>query len=247
MEKRAQPWTLGGLADLLGGELHGPADLPIARPAPAHGEDPQGIAFCESDDYIAKAEASGVGAILVPRGATTHKPSIAVDSPRAAFGMLLAMAARPLPLNAGVHATAVVSAEAQVHETAAIGPYAVVERGARIGAGVRIYPFAYIGEDCDVGDQATIYPHAVLYQDVEIGARTIIHAGAILGADGFGFVWDGRRRVKVPQVGRVEIGADCEIGAGTTIDRATAGATRIGRGTKLDNLVQIGQDRKSVV
>lgn len=242
METRAQSWTLGGLADLLGGELHGPADFPIARPAPAHSDDPEGIAFCESPDYIAKAEACGVGAILVPRGTSTAKPSIAVDSPRAAFGMLLALSARPLPLNLGVHPTAIVSPDAQVHETAAIGPYVVIERGARIGAAARIYPFAYIGEDCAVGDHATVYPNAILYQDVEVGARTIIHAGAVLGADGFGFVWDGKRRVKVPQVGRVEIGEDCEIGAGTTIDRATVGVTRIGRGTKLDNLVQIGHN-----
>ncbi len=105
-----------------------------------------------------------------------------------------------------------------------------------------MYPFAYIGEGCELGEGTVVYPHAVLYRDVTTGRRCRIHAGAVLGADGFGYVWDGQRRVKIPQVGRVVLGDDVEIGANSAVDRATAGETRIGSGTKLDNLVQIGHN-----
>jgi UDP-3-O-[3-hydroxymyristoyl] glucosamine N-acyltransferase len=118
----------------------------------------------------------------------------------------------------------------------------VVEQGAEIGTGSRIYSFAYVGENCRLGEGCTLYPHSVLYQDVTLGARSIIHSGAVLGADGFGYAWDGSRRVKIPQVGAVVLGDEVEIGANTTIDRATAGATVVGTGTKLDNLVQVGHN-----
>lgn len=227
---------------MLKGELRGPAELRIDRPAPADSDDPHGIAFCESEDYLAVAESSGVAALLVSRSMAVSKPHVAVDSPRAAFGMLLALSARPLPIEQGIHPTASVSPLAEVHESACIGPFVVIERGAEVAGGARVYPFCYVGENCVVGESATLYPSVTLYQDVEIGARTIIHSGAVIGADGFGFVWDGKRRVKVPQIGRVVIGQDAEIGAGTTIDRATAGETVIGRGTKIDNQVQIGHN-----
>jgi UDP-3-O-[3-hydroxymyristoyl] glucosamine N-acyltransferase len=173
---------------------------------------------------------------------SSKKPHIKVDSPRVAFGMLLALSARPLPLQAGIHETALISPLAEVHESASVGPYVVVEAGAKIGAGARVYPFCYVGEGCSIGEKAVLYPNVTLYQDVEVGARAIIHSSAVLGADGFGFVWDGKRRIKVPQVGRVLIGDDAEIGAASTIDRATAGSTVIGRGTKIDNLVQVGHN-----
>ncbi len=242
MEKRSQGWTLGEVATMLKGELVGPAELRVDRPAPADSDDPTGIAFCESDEYLAVAERSGVGSLLISSTSSSSKPHIRVASPRAAFGMLLALSSRPLPIEPGIHPTAIVSPEAVVHENASIGPYVVVERGATIGAGARVYAFTYIGESCIVGENAILYPNVTLYQDVEVGARTIIHSSAVLGSDGFGFVWDGRRRVKVPQVGRVVIGEDAEIGAATTIDRATAGETVVGRGTKLDNQVQVGHN-----
>lgn len=242
METRSHGWTLGSLAGILKGELHGPTDMAIARPVAADSDDPLGIAFCESDEYLAKAEQHGVGALILKHGSDSTKPFIAVDSPRASFGMLLALSVRPLPINSGIHETALVSDEATVHETACIGPYVVVEKGAVIAAGVRIYPFCYVGENCEIGESSILYPNVTLYQDVEIGARAIVHSSAVLGADGFGFVWDGKRRVKVPQVGRVVLGDDVEVGAATTIDRATAGETSVGRGTKLDNLVQVGHN-----
>ncbi len=246
MATTTRSWTLGELAGLLGGELDGPTEHRIHRPVQAGSSDPEGITFAESAEYLARVIDTTVGAVLAPRGAPSIGiPTIQVDRPRQAFGKLLVLFDRELPIAPGVHPTAVVSDEAQISDTASIGAYAVVERGARIGSDTRVFAFAYIGDECVVGEGVTIYPHAVLYQDVVVGDRSIIHAGAVLGADGFGFVWDGpaqSKRVKVPQVGRVEIGPDVEIGALTTIDRATAGSTVIHEGAKLDNLVQIGHN-----
>jgi UDP-3-O-[3-hydroxymyristoyl] glucosamine N-acyltransferase len=235
--------TLGEIAKLVGGELHGPQELPISGPGSLDTESTGRILFAVSADFLKQAEASDAAAILLPRELNSGtKPYIKVDDPRRAFMVLLHGAARPLPLSPGIHPTAVVDSGAVVSSQAQIGAYAVVERGAHIEAGCRIYPFAYIGEDCVVEEGVIVYPHAVLYQQVRVGRGSIIHAGAVLGADGFGFVWDGKQRVKVPQIGNVAVADNCEIGALTTVDRAMVGDTKVGEGTKLDNHVHIGHN-----
>lgn len=243
METQVHGWTLGEIAAMVGGELVGPADLRITRCVPAGYEDPHGITFAESDEYLALCTATKVGAVIVPRSTPELTvPTVRVDSPRMAFGLLLSRFARPLPLSPGVHPTAIVSQNAVVDPSASIGAYAVVEDGARIGASCRVYAFAYIGESCVLGESCVVFPHAVLYQDVALGARCIVHSGAVVGADGFGFVWDGKKQQKVPQIGGVLIGDDVEIGANTCIDRATCGETLVGDDTKLDNMVQVGHN-----
>jgi len=243
MEKDTPGWTLAELAELLGGVVAGHPNHIVRRPVPAESDDPEGIAFCESEPYLEKAHVHGVGALILPHTMFSHlKPTIHVEHPRVAFGKLLAMSRRPLPIQPGIHPTAVVDPDAEVDESAFIGAYVVVEQGARVGAKAKIFPHCYVGENCTVGDGAVLYPQVVLYQDVSVGARTVLHSGVVLGADGFGFIWDGKQQVKVPQVGQVAIGDDAEIGANTTIDRATAGATSVGQGTKLDNLIQIGHN-----
>jgi UDP-3-O-[3-hydroxymyristoyl] glucosamine N-acyltransferase len=188
-------------------------------------------------------ETSAVGAVLVPSETPAlNKPVIRVDSPRRVFGLFLNLCRRELPLGEGVHPAAVVDRTVELGKGARVGAYAVVEAGVLIGEGARVYPFAYVGEDCSIGENAVIYPHAVLYRDVTIGARTVVHSGAVLGADGFGFTWNGEKQVKVPQVGGVRVGADVEIGGCTTVDRAMMGETVVGQGTKIDNLVQIGHN-----
>src|SRR5581483_9923604 len=142
-----------------------------------------------------------------------------------AFGRILAISWRDMPLEEGVHPTAVVSPSAKISHGVSIGAYCVVEADTTIEEGSRLYPFVYVGEHCKIGRGAKLYPHVTLYRDVSVGERTIIHSGAVIGADGFGFFWDGSKRRKVPQTGGVEIGADCEIGALTAVDRATAGET----------------------
>lgn len=244
MEKPVRGWTLAELAGLLSGEPDGPATLRIVGPAPAGSGGADTLTFAGDEKHLALAEGSEVGAVLVPKGFTSTKPVIRVESPKAAFGKFLALVARPLPIEVGVHPTAVVHPSASISPTASVGAYAVIECHAVIGDRCRVYPFCFVGESCVLAEDSVLFPHAVLYQDVSIGVRSIVHAGAVLGADGFGFVWDGERHQKVPQVGAVVIGPDSEIGAASTIDRATIGATEVGADVKIDNLVQVGHNTR---
>lgn len=237
-------WTLAELAPLLGATVGAMPEFLVHRPAQADSADPQGLTFCANERYRRTAENSPVGAAIVATGLSlAGKPFLRADDPRAAFERFLALCARPLPLAAGIHPTAVVDPDSDVDDSAMIGAYVAVERGAVISAGARVFPFGYVGENCVIGRGTVLYPHVVLYQDVQLGENCVVHSHAVLGADGFGFVRgsDGRCR-KIPQTGRVIVGDDVEIGAGTTVDRATSGATTIASGTKLDNLVQIGHN-----
>jgi UDP-3-O-[3-hydroxymyristoyl] glucosamine N-acyltransferase len=235
-------WTLAELAPLLGASVGASPEFVVARPAPHDSDDPHGLAYCAGPKYARVAARHAVGALILPPGLVVERPCLYAEQPKAAFARFLAMCRRPLPLPAGVHPTAVVDPAADVASGASVGPYAVVERGARIAAGARVFPFCYVGEDCVVGQDTVLYPHVVLYQDVQVGARCVVHAHVVLGADGFGFAWDGVRQAKIEQVGGVRIGDDVEIGAGSAVDRATSGTTRVGAGTKIDNLVQIGHN-----
>jgi UDP-3-O-[3-hydroxymyristoyl] glucosamine N-acyltransferase len=243
METKAPRWTLALLAEALGGDLTGPGDMPIARPVSAQTPDPLGIAFAETEEYLVIAENSAVGALIIGRNdRATSKPAIRVDRPREAFFKLLHLAQRERQVVPGIHETAIVSPRATVHESAAVGAYVVIEDDAFVGPGASVMPFCFVGPGCSIGSNSLIHPRVTLVQDVKIGESCTIHPGVVLGADGFGFVWDGARRIKVPQVGGVVIGNHVEIGANTTIDRATAGSTTIGDGTKLDNLIQVAHN-----
>ncbi len=165
-----------------------------------------------------------------------------VDDPRAAMVPILALFRRPDWHQEGISPLAWVSPEAQVAEDVSIGPFAVIEAGARIGAGTRIGAGVFVGPEVEIGEACLIYPGVYLGRGTKIGHRVRIEPGAVIGREGFGFVEQDGRFVRIPQVGRVVIEDDCEIGANTCIDRATVGETRIGRGTKIDNLVQIGHN-----
>ncbi|MFQ3678857.1 MAG: UDP-3-O-(3-hydroxymyristoyl)glucosamine N-acyltransferase, partial [Fimbriimonadaceae bacterium] len=189
------------------------------------------------------AESGGIGALLIgPDQPWPSVPAIRVADPRRAIGFLLSLCERRRELPPGVHPTAVIDASAAVDPSAAVGPYVVVDAEARVEAGAKLFAHAYVGPRCVVGRQSVLLPHAVLVQDVVLGAECVVHSGAVLGAEGFGFVWDGQRRQKIPQIGKVETGDSVEIGALTAVDRATIGATRLGDGVKLDNLIQVGHN-----
>lgn len=235
-------WTLAELAPLLGASVGTSPDFVVTRPASYDEDDPHGLAYCAGPKHARIAAQHAVGALILPPGLVVERPCLYAEHPKAAFARFLALCRRPLPLPQGIHPTAVVDPDAGIAPGASVGPYVVVARGARIAAGARVFPFCYVGEDCVVGPDTVLYPHVVLYQDVHVGARCIVHAHAVLGADGFGFLWDGTRQVKIEQVGGVRIGDDVEIGAGSAVDRATSGATRVGDGVKVDNLVQIGHN-----
>ncbi len=167
---------------------------------------------------------------------------IRVADPRAAFARVIARF-HPVQLPpAGVHPAAVVEEGARIDPTASIGPHASVGRGTRIGARCAVGAGCVIGCGVTLGEDCRLHPRVTIYDGVRIGARAILHSGCILGADGFGFAMTGERWEKFPQVGRVELGDDVEIGANSCVDRAALGVTRIGDGTKLDNMVHVGHN-----
>ena len=242
MDQSTLTHTLAEIARIVDGQMVGPGDLIITDAVPAGDSGPSAITFAESTEYLAHVENSDVAAVLVGKDVESTKPHIRCTDPRRAFVRILATLIRELPIEPGIHETAIVSSEARIHPSARVGAYCVVERGVFVDEDSKIYPFCYIGENCKIGKSCRLYPHATLYQDVALGDRTIIHAGGVLGADGFGYYFDAGTHKKIPQVGGVIVGDDCEFGALTAVDRAMAGNTRIGDGTKLDNLVQIAHN-----
>ncbi len=239
MEKAAPTWTLAALAAQLQGEAFGPPDLPLRRPVSAGDDDPEGITFAESDKYLVKVEESGVGAVLVGPDMQTTKPHIRVAAPRVAFFMLLHASQKTLSVLPG---SAVIDPTAKVDPTAIIGAFVTIGANAEIGPKAVIHPHCFIGDRSVVGEGTVLFPRVTLYHDVKIGKRCALHAGVVVGADGFGYVWDGKHRMKVPQIGGVIIGDDVEIGSNTCVDRATAGDTTIGNGCKFDDMVHIGHN-----
>lgn len=191
--------------------------------------------------YIYSTEAS---IVLVSRDFVATEPVkatlIRVDDPYAVLSKLLEYASQAMtPQPVGIEQPSFIAAGVEVPEDAYIGAFAYIAEGVKLGKGVKIYPQAYIGHGVTIGDNTIIYPGAKIYHGCRIGARCIIHAGVVIGADGFGFapLPDGTYH-KIPQIGIVTIEDDVEIGANTTVDRATMGTTLVGRGTKLDNLIQ---------
>jgi UDP-3-O-[3-hydroxymyristoyl] glucosamine N-acyltransferase len=165
-----------------------------------------------------------------------------VDDPRRALASILETLHPPRKPSAGVHPTAIVGTGAAIAPSAEVGPYAVIGAESVVGARAIIGAHAVLGRGCSIGEDAVIHAQATLYDGVEIGARSVVHSGARLGADGFGYVWDGAGHRKVPQVGGCRLGADVEVGANSTIDRGSIGDTVVEDGTKIDNLVQIGHN-----
>lgn len=239
-------YSLAELAELLGGEVLGPPDAHLARVrAAANLEDagPGTIVRVEHPRYLARALATEATAFLLPREhGDVGRPAIRVAGVRPAFFRCLELFSRDEPMLPGVDPTARVAPTAVLADGCYVGPYAVVGPGVRLGPGAQVHAHAVLGEDCSLAEGAVVHPHAVLYPRTELGARSVVHAGCVLGADGYGYEWDGTRHARKPHNGRVVIGEDVEIGANTTIDRATTGETRIGAGTKIDNLVHLGHN-----
>lgn len=229
----------------LGGELRG-ADVDVNEVVPLDAARPDGIAYLANPKLKSLLAQARVAAVIVrPQDADgVEKPAILTRDTHTYFAKV-AQLFHPLPqARAGIHPTAVVADDAVVDASAEIGPHVVIESGARIGARVILKAGVSIGERTVIGDDALLYPRVVVYHDCEIGARVIVHAGTILGADGFGNAWDRDHWEKIPQIGRVIIGDDVEIGANTTIDRGAMGDTVIANGARIDNLIQLGHNVK---
>ena len=167
---------------------------------------------------------------------------IIVDNAALAYAEVADMFDTPKHKEPGISRLACVAEDAQVSSEAAIMPFVHVGRGSIIERKVTVYPFTYVGDNVRIGEETLIYSNVSLYNGVTIGKRVIIHAGSVLGSDGFGYTWDGTKHRKIAQLGSLVVEDDVEIGANTTIDRGSLGKTFIGRGTKIDNLVQIAHN-----
>jgi len=230
------------IAKHLNAGFEGAGDLDITGTAPLESAGPREIAFIGSRKAATQAEPSQAGCLLVTREFPAGRTLIRVDDPRGAFASVIALLYPRLPVTAGVHPTAVIAPGAEIAPSAAIGAHAVIGPGVRIGDRTSVGPSCSIGAGARLGSDCLLHAHVTIYDQVSIGDRAVLHSGCVLGADGFGFVRGPDGYQKFPQIGRVEIGDDVEIGANTCIDRAALGVTRISDGVKLDNLVHIGHN-----
>lgn len=236
---------LGELAELVGGELHGDGDL-LIRGVAGIKEAHQGeITFLGNPRYEEFLPQTQASAVILPRGhAFNGRPSIRVEDPYAAFHRVTALFhAQRCLLPPGIHPAALVDPSVRLGNEVAIGPHVVIGAGTVVGDRCTILPGTIIGPAVTLGAHCLIYPNVVIREETAIGDRVIIHSGAVIGDDGFGFTTaaDGTH-AKVPQLGRVVVEDDVEIGANTCIDRATAGVTTVRRGTRIDNLVQVAHN-----
>ena len=202
------------------------------------------LIFVENEKQALRAARSLARCVIAPNELElAGKTVLRTKNPKLAFAQAAALLFPPPRLAAhGVHRTAVLAEGVKLDEGVAIGPYAVIEEDAVIGAGCQIGAFCCVGRGAVLGAGCTLYPHVVLYPGTHVGRDVILHAGVVVGGDGFGYVTDAGRHWKFPQIGRVEIGDGVEIGCNSCVDRAALEETRVGAGTKVDNLVQIGHN-----
>jgi UDP-3-O-[3-hydroxymyristoyl] glucosamine N-acyltransferase len=233
------------LAAHLEGDHEGPV-VPVKRLASAGAAGPDAVVVVAGTDDLARALANGAAAVVLPRPLEpAGRPSCAlirVDDPRGSLALLSALFDRRPRAAPGVHATAVVAADASLGEDVSVGPHSVVEAGAEIGAGSEIGPHCTIGAGARLGKACRLHAGVVLYDGVTLGDRVELHSGCVVGADGFGYAPHRLGARKIHHLGGVDIGDDVEIGANSAVDRGTLDATRIGPRTKIDNHCQIGHN-----
>lgn len=236
-------FTAAQLASQLNGEVIGDGSLEITGFASADKAQTGHLTFAENKEYLAKAEQGGASAILIGDAVgSSVKTLIRVSNPRVAFAKVLPLFFPETQFAPGIHPTAVIAKSASVHASAHIGPHCVVGERVTVGARSAFLGGNHIAEDSRIGDDVWLFPNVVLYARTQLGNRVRIHAGTVIGADGYGYVFDAGQHRKVLQIGNVIIHDDVEIGANTCIDRGALGATIIGRGTKVDNLVQVAHN-----
>ena len=230
------------LAGWLGTTFEGDGEKDLTGVQSLEAAGTEDLSFVTNMKGLEQAEASAAGCLIVPPEFPAGRTIIRSSAPRTSFARAVSRLV-PAPLRRpGIHATAVISAEAEIGEGVEIGPHVSIGEGSRVEDYCRIGAGCAIGRRVQIGHDSVLYPRVTIYDDVDIGSHAVLHAGCVIGADGFGFVLDGERYQKFPQVGRVEIGDFVEIGANSCVDRAALGTTGIGEGTKLDNMVHVGHN-----
>lgn len=237
------PFTAEEIARHVGGQVVGDSTAVLNQFATIENARPGDLTFAENEDFFSRAEQSAATAIICDkRFSSTKKVLIQVANARIASAKALALFFPEKKFPAGVHPTAVVAASAKIDPTAHVGPHCVIGERVSIGARTVLQAGNVADDDCTLAEDVNLFPNVTLYARTQIGSRVRVHANSVIGSDGFGYVQDGPVHRKIPQIGNVVIGEDVEIGAGVTIDRGALGSTVVGRGTKIDNLVQIGHN-----
>jgi UDP-3-O-[3-hydroxymyristoyl] glucosamine N-acyltransferase len=241
--------TLGQIAELVGcvapaakvaTQISGVAGLKEAGPTE--------ISFLAAERYYKQFQTTNAAVVLVDDKIKLRAPAgqavvLKVRDAELAMSRVLELFAPPVPRPpVGVDPSARVHPTAELAENVAIGPFSIVGARCKLGRGTILHGGVYVGDDVIIGEDCQIFPHVVIRERIDIGKRVVIHANSVLGTDGFGYRWDGAKHAKVPQIGTVIIEDDVEIGSCVCIDRAKFGTTRVGRGTKIDNLVQVGHN-----
>jgi len=234
--------SLAEIARRVDGSLSGP-DRTVRSVKPLEEAGEEDLSFLAHPRYLPLLQSCRAGGVLVPAGTTSTRLSlIVVERPYAALAKIMPLlhpGRRPEP---GIHPDSSVAEDCVLGPEVSIGAFARLGRGSRVGRGTILSPGVILGEEVEVGEDCQIHPGACVLERCRLGDRVILHAGAVIGSDGFGFAEEHGVHLKIPQIGTVVVEDDVEIGANVTVDRATFGATRIRRGTKIDNLVQIGHN-----
>jgi UDP-3-O-[3-hydroxymyristoyl] glucosamine N-acyltransferase len=231
------------LAERLGCRLEGDGGLEVIAVRDLDEAGPKDLSFVAREAYLSRLQESAAGAVILGEGwPPVGRPALRTANPYLTLARALSLLyPAPVPLP-GIHPTVVTAEDTRVAPDACVGPLCVLGPGTEVGPGTVLEAQVAVGARVRIGRWCRIHPHVTLRDEVVLGDRVIIHSGAVIGADGFGYARDGDRYAKIPQVGRVVIEDDVEIGANVCIDRATLDETRVGRGTKIDNLVQIGHN-----
>ncbi|MCD6228909.1 MAG: UDP-3-O-(3-hydroxymyristoyl)glucosamine N-acyltransferase [Candidatus Omnitrophica bacterium] len=238
-------FTLREIAKIVGGELIGEPNIVITGISGIKEAKEGDITFLANPKYFHLMKVTKASAIIVSKEITdTNKPLIRTDNPSLAFAKVVSLVAPNDVVKhpQGIHPTAVIAKSAKLGKNVSVGAYTIIEEEVEIGDNSIIYGSCYIGHHTKIGKNCLIYPHVSIRERIEIASRVIIHSGAVIGSDGFGFATVKGVREKIPQIGTVVIEDDVEIGANVTIDRARFDKTIIGKGTKIDNLVQIAHN-----
>jgi UDP-3-O-[3-hydroxymyristoyl] glucosamine N-acyltransferase len=239
------PPTLAQIAEHIGASLEGEGSVEIVGVAGLEEAGEGELSFLSNPRYAGLLATTSASAVVCGTDAPEAPCALLrCEDPDLAFARAttLLLGEREHPIPVGVDGRARVADGASVDESARIGPFVTIEAGASVGPDTVLYPGVYVGTDSTIGRECVLHPNAVVYHECHVGDRVILHAGCVIGSDGFRYVVTERGLVKIPQVGTVDIESDVELGANTCVDRARFGETRIGRGTKLDNLVQIAHN-----
>ena len=235
--------TAKEVAENIGARVEGDEALELTEVAAPERAGPKHLIYVETAKNADRALSSAALCVVAEEGVSLPgKTVLRTAQPKVAFAKAGAILRERAPIANGIHPTAVVAPLARLGANVGIGPFAVIGEDASIGDGTQIGSHGVVGAGCSVGENCRIHPRVTLYAGVRIGNRVEIHSGAVIGADGFGYAFDGERYWKFPQAGIVEIGDDVEVGANATIDRGSLDDTRIAEGVKLDNLVHVGHN-----